>query len=66
MLDQTMHHATNKMAQIPPFESAEIADFGNDGADSKSLLAAATEFFESMSASNSREFLAKNRQTGGE
>jgi hypothetical protein len=66
MLDQTMHHDTNKFALIPQFESKVIAGFGNDEADSKSLLAAATEFFESMGASNSREFLAKHRQTGGE
>jgi hypothetical protein len=66
MLDQTMLHDTNKLALIPPLESTVTAGFGSDEVDSKSLLAAATEFFESMGASNSREFLAKHRQTGGE
>lgn len=66
MFEQSMHQDTNKLALIPAAESSVIADFGNDAADSKSLLAAATDFFESMNASNSRDFLAKHRQTGGE
>lgn len=63
---QNQHHNISKLAVTPLPANKLFSSFGSTEPESRTLLAAAAEFFASTKAANSREFLAKSRQTGGE
>ena len=66
MTVQNLYHSTSNLAVTPLPANKLLPGFGSTATESKTLLTAAAEFFASMKAASSREFLAKSRQTGGE
>jgi len=66
MIVRNLHDNSSKLASNPVPAGKLFPAFGSTGIDSKTLLAAAAEFFGSASSGKSQEFLANNRQTGGE
>jgi hypothetical protein len=66
MLNQNLHHDASKLAFTPMPASKPFPRSGSPESESRTLLAAAAEFFSALGTENSRGFLDGKKQTGGE
>jgi hypothetical protein len=66
MTTQLMHHDKPKLAAIPVLADGPLQQNHTRISRTRSLVNAAAVIFGSSRKEPGREFLAKNRQTGGE